>query len=154
VSPPPVEYIDASECHPLRRAVLRAGDPAAVVDWPEDSAAGAFHLGVRSDATLVAVASFAPVATPMRPRAQAWQLRGMAVEPARQRCGYGVALLDAALTRLRAKGADVLWANARDTAVGFYVRYGMRVVGDGFVQPDTGLPHHVVVLDLADNHDH
>jgi hypothetical protein len=42
----------------------------------------------------------------------------------------------------------VLWANARDTALGFYVSYGMHVVGDGFVATP-GLPHHVVVLDLV-----
>ena len=110
--------------------------------------AGAFHLAVRSDNAIVAVASFAPMATPHRPGTRAWQLRGMAVEPTRQRHGYGVALLDAAIGRLRAAGADVLWANARDSALGFYVRYGMHVVGDGFVAAP-GLPHHVVVFDLV-----
>jgi GNAT superfamily N-acetyltransferase len=151
VSRPPVERVEARECHALRRAVLRTGDAAAMVDWPEDAAPGAFHLAVREKATLVAVASFAPVATPLRPAARAWQLRGMAVEPARQGHGLGAALLDAALEHLRAVGAEVLWANARDSALGFYVGHGMTVEGDGFVQPDTGLPHHVVLLDLLDD---
>jgi GNAT superfamily N-acetyltransferase len=151
VSRAPVERVEASECHALRRAVLRDGDAAAVVDWPEDAAPGAFHIGVRKEATLIAVASFAPVATPLRPEARAWQLRGMAVEPAHQGRGHGATLLDAALWHLRAAGAEVLWANARDSALGFYVGHGMSVEGDGFVQPDTGLPHHVVVLDLLDD---
>jgi hypothetical protein len=42
----------------------------------------------------------------------------------------------------------VLWAKARDTAVGFYERLGMHAEGDGYVTPDTGLPHHTVILDL------
>jgi GNAT superfamily N-acetyltransferase len=73
----------------------------------------------------------------------------MAVDAARQRRGYGVVLLDAADGRLRSAGADVLWANARDTAVEFYVRYGMHVAGEGFMVPELGLPHHTVVFDLA-----
>ena len=71
----------------------------------------------------------------------------MAVEPAQQGHGYGAALLDAAIARLRAAGARVLWANARDSALGFYVRGGMTVAGDGFVAA-LGLPHHVVLLEL------
>lgn len=143
-----VESIEAEDCYALRRSVLRDGDPDASVSWPEDSAAGAFHLAVRADGVVIAAASFAPAATPHRPDARAWQLRGMAVEPAQQRRGYGELLLDAALGRLRAAGADVLWANARDSAIGFYARCGMQVVGDGFVAA-LGLPHHVVVLDLV-----
>jgi GNAT superfamily N-acetyltransferase len=119
-----------------------------VVDWPEDALPGAFHLAVRTDGSVVAVASFAPVATPHRPGTRSWQLRGMAVEPTQQRHGYGVAMLVAAVSRLRTAGAQVLWASARDSALEFYQRFGMRVVGDGYVAA-LGLPHHVVVLDLV-----
>jgi GNAT superfamily N-acetyltransferase len=148
VSRTSVENIEAADCYSLRRAVLRGGDPTADVAWPEDSAPGAFHLAARADDAVVAVASFAPAATLHRPGTRSWQLRGMAVEPARQRHGYGVVLLDAGTGRLRSAGAEVLWANARDSALAFYVRYGMRVVGDGFVVAALDLPHHVVVLDL------
>jgi hypothetical protein len=41
-----------------------------------------------------------------------------------------------------------VWANARDSALGFYERAGFTVAGDGFVTDDTRLPHHAVVLDL------
>jgi hypothetical protein len=41
----------------------------------------------------------------------------------------------------------VVWAKARDTALGFYLRLGWVVVGEGFVY--NGLPHHTAVLDLA-----
>jgi predicted GNAT family N-acyltransferase len=43
-------------------------------------------------------------------------------------------------------GARRLWANGRDTALGFYERFGFRVVGDGIVL--SGLPHHRIELDL------
>ena len=55
----------------------------------------------------------------------------------------------APMERLRAAGYTVLWANARDTALGFYERVGMHVEGNGYVTTETGLPHHTVVLDLT-----
>jgi hypothetical protein len=42
----------------------------------------------------------------------------------------------------------VVWANARDRALAFYEREGFVVVGDGFVDATTQLPHHVVVSRL------
>ena len=62
--------------------------------------------------------------------------------------GIGRELLDAAMERLRNAGFEGLWANARDTALPFYRRLGMDVVGEGFMTSDTKLPHHVVVRDL------
>lgn len=143
-----VEDVDVSACYALRRAVLRDGDANAEVRWPEDLMPGAFHLAVRSGGAVIAVASFAPVATPYRPGARSWQLRGMAVDHAQQRRGYGIVLLDAAIGRLQAAGAHVLWASARDSALEFYQRFGMQVVGDEYVAA-LGLPHHVVVLDFT-----
>ena len=51
------------------------------------------------------------------------------------------AVVDAA----RNRGAEVLWANGRDTALGFYERIGFRVDGDGFVDDEMHLEHHVVL---------
>lgn len=147
----PVEVVElsAAECHPLRRQVLRDADPDAVVTFPEDDRAGAFHLGARDGGVLLGVASFAPSPTDLAPGRDAWQLRGMAVTTARQRTGAGRAILAAAFDRLRAAGAEVLWANARDSALPFYERLGMTVEGDGFMAGPKGtIPHHVVRIDL------
>jgi hypothetical protein len=56
----------------------------------------------------------------------------------------GRAVLVAALARLEEDGASLLWANARDSALGFYERCGFEVVPPSFVDPDSGLPHTVV----------
>ncbi len=145
---PTVVEIPAVMTHDLRRRVLRDGDPAAEVRFPHDDDPGALHLGVVDAGELVAVATACPVPTPWREGRRAAQLRGMAVEPARQGRGVGRLLLDAAVARLVTAGIEVLWANARDSALGFYETYGMSVVGEGFLTADTGLPHHVVLLDL------
>jgi GNAT superfamily N-acetyltransferase len=144
-----VEEIAVADTYDLRRRVLRDGRPDAVVVFGGDDRPGAFHLGIRNEGSLLAVASFNPEPAPSRPGRRAVRLRGMAVDPACQRRGLGGLLMDDALGRLRGDGVEVLWANARDSALGFYRRFGMEMVGDGFVTPETGLPHHVVVTDLG-----
>ena len=46
-------------------------------------------------------------------------------------------------------GARYASANARDTALRFYQDHGFGVLGDGFVEPVTRLPHHLVVRRLG-----
>ncbi len=143
-----VEEIPAEATHDLRWRILRGSRPGAPVVFPEDSRPGAFHLAVRDDDTILAVASFSTETTPHRPGRSAIRLRGMAVDGLFQQHGIGRFLVTTVVDRLRAEGVDVLWCNARDSAGGFYARLGFEVVGDGFVVPESGIAHHVMVLDL------
>ena len=143
-----VREITASDTHALRREVLRGGNPASDVRFEQDDDPDTFHLGAFADGELVATATFTPAETPYRSGVQAWQLRGMAVDATHQGQGIGAQILAAAADRLRARGVHVLWCNARDTALGFYDGLGFIVHGEGFVTGDSGLPHHVMVLDL------
>jgi GNAT superfamily N-acetyltransferase len=144
-----VVEVAVATTYSLRRSVLRADDPAADVAFAQDGRPGAWHLAALDGDEVVGVLSTAPAGTPWRPERPAAQLRGMAVAFDRQGTGIGSALLDAACTRLRGEGVAVVWANARDTALAFYEHHGFTVVGEGFVTADTGLPHHVIMLDLA-----
>jgi GNAT superfamily N-acetyltransferase len=119
----------------LRSRVLREGRTHD--GFPEDDEPATLHLGAVVDEVLVGVATFVPGDDGW------WQLRGMAVEPGQQGRGIGLALLADAERRLRAAGAAGMWANGRDTALGFYERAGWVVEGDGYVLVD--LPHHRVV---------
>lgn len=144
-----VREVPAEATHDLRRQVLRDGAVDADVHFPEDDLPGAFHLAALDRAgRVVGVATWAPVATERRPGRAAWRLRGMAVEPDLQGGGVGARLLAASLARLEARGAEVLWADGRDSALSFYERHGWAVEGDGYVTA-IGIPHHTVVLDLA-----
>ena len=140
--------IGAGDTHGLRRRLLRDNWTESDVAFPEDTAPGALHLGVMDDEdALMAVGSFSPQATPHRAGWRAAKLRGMAVEPTVQRSGVGRLLIDAAVDRLRAEGFEVIWANGRDSALGFYRRLGWEVAGEGFLN-ENGIPHHVVVTEL------
>ena len=143
-----VEEVPAEATHDLRWRILRGSRPDAVVVFPEDDRPGAFHLAVRHDQATLAVASFSLEETPHRPGRPAVRLRGMAVDRPFQQHGIGRLLVTTVIDRLRAGGVAVLWCNARDSAGGFYARLGFEVVGEGFVLPESGIPHHVMLLDL------
>jgi thiamine transport system ATP-binding protein len=142
---PRVVELAPTATHGLRRAVLREGRADAAVTFDGDDDAGTLHLGVAlPDGTLVAVSSWMWRPCPHEPGPRDRQLRGMAVDGSRQGGGFGADLLAAGVARARHDGAGAVWANARDSALGFYLRHGFEVVGDGFVDVATGLPHHVV----------
>jgi thiamine transport system ATP-binding protein len=144
-----VVEVPAPATHDLRRRVLRDGTSSDVVEFRGDDAPDVVHLAaLGADGDVVGVVTMLSAPCPHRPGRNSRQLRGMAVDPAWQRRQVGAALLRAFVERARAGGAEVVWANARDSALGFYERAGFTVAGDGFVTADTHLPHHAVVLDL------
>jgi GNAT superfamily N-acetyltransferase len=145
-----IRPIAAAATHPLRKSVLRDNSPSAVLVFDGDDEPTTFHLGAFHGDELVGIASFVDRPCSNTPDAKrAVQLRGMAVAPTLQSGGVGRVLLSVAIERLRADGVAVLWANARDAALGFYRgRLGMTVGDDAFVDATTGLAHHRVWLRL------
>jgi predicted GNAT family N-acyltransferase len=140
-----VEESDADTTYPLWRDVLREGRPVARLEDPS----GTFHLAARSSSgVLVGVVRFSPAACPWRPEARApWQLRGMATSAGARGTGAGRALVTEGLARVAAGGGDLVWCDARLTAVGFYERMGFAVVTEEFVKPEGG-PHLGMVIAL------
>lgn len=67
---------------------------------------------------------------------------------AEYRGGVGARLLDAVVEAALNEGAKGLWANARQAAVGLYVRGGWEVVGGPWEKPGVGT-HRFVVLSSA-----
>ena len=69
-----------------------------------------------------------------------------------QGTGVGGLLLEAGCRRQAAAGTTLVWARARDAALGFYLHHGFQVEGEGFIDAATHLPHHLVVRQLAIRH--
>lgn len=141
-----VVEIAADDTYELRLQVLRNDTPSAIVTFAEDDLPGTFHLGVRdADNHLVAVSTW--ILRPFREE-PAVQLRGMATAARVRGQGAGVILLEAGCRRAAAT-APLVWARARDTALGFYLRHGFVVDGEGFIDEQTMKPHHVIVRRLT-----
>ena len=141
--------VDAADTHALRRFVLRRGTPTDEVNFVTDRQPGTRHLAIRdADGDLIATSTWFESTAPTAPEARAVQLRAMAVHDDHQGRGLGAILIAAGAAHATAIGAEMLWANARDSALGFYERQGFEAVGDGFLTADTRIPHHVVVRRL------
>lgn len=140
-----VVTVTAAEIRELRRHVLRRGTPTDNVKLPADDAADTVHLAIRDRGAIVATSTWSEARCALRPETRAVQLRAMAVHDDHQRRGLGAVLVAAGVSHAQHLGVRMVWANARDTALDFYVAQGFEVVGDGFLTEDTRIPHHVVI---------
>lgn len=139
-----VVEISASDTHPLRTSVLRRGTVSSEVTFDGDE--HGFHLGAFDGAALIGISSWLPLE-----HAPGFRLRGMATDPTRRGEGIGAHLLTAGVAIATDRGATVVVANARVSALGFYLRHGFETVGDVYVDSDTtGLPHQRIELTIGD----
>lgn len=143
-----VERVTFEDIHDLRVRVLRKGTPVAHATYPEDSYDDVVHLAIRRDGNVVATSTWFSKECPEVPRVPALQLKGMAVDDSLQITGYGRALIDAGISLAEERHAQLVWARARDSAMGFYEKCGFTVVGDGFIDEPTAMPHHIVIRQI------
>lgn len=144
-----IREISAEETYPVRRPVLRPGRPAEECVFGGDELSSTLHLGVFLGEKLVAVASFMQQQNALFEAHLQYQLRGMAVLEDLQKMGLGEELLLAGEKLLKERFKKLLlWFNARETAIGFYEKYGYQTRGDLFMIPNV-CPHIVMYKQLT-----
>ena len=143
-----VEEVDVADVLELRRRVLPDGTPSDEPGFEGDDDPTTAHLVVRDDNGAV-VATFDVDRPPVsgRPDVVTVQLPSWRWAATSRATGWAACSSPPGRTGT-ARGARLMWANARDTALGFYAAHGFEVVGDGFVTTDSALPHHRVVRPL------
>ncbi|PSW20889.1 N-acetyltransferase [Photobacterium sanctipauli] len=122
-----IERIDAELTLPIRHHVLW---PKKSIDFcrvPDD--ANGLHYGVYQENQLVCVAS-------VFIDGQTARLRKFATLPEYQGQGMGTALIKAVIEQLVANGVTTFWCDARESAQGFYHRFGMAPQGERFYKGD------------------
>ncbi len=70
------------------------------------------------------------------------QLRQMAVKDNLQRKGVGASIIGFAETLSKDKGYKKIMMHARDSAIGFYEKFGYVSKGDAFIE--VNVPHHIM----------
>lgn len=143
-----VTSVGLTDIMQLRVAVLRKGTPATDCNYPEDAYPDVVHFGIIRDGITIATSSWFMKECPEKPSVAAMQLKGMAVAAELQGAGLGALLIDAGMALAKERGATIAWARARDSAMGFYERFGFTSTGEGFVDGPTAMPHHIVVRTL------
>lgn len=143
-----VHPIQVSEARPLRWQVLRQNQPFEKTVYPEDELSDSLHLGAFLEGELAGVCTICRAAPPGEAAPNAWRLRGVAVAEAARHKSLGSRLVLSCLEHARAKGGDMVWANARTEALDFYRSLGFIVQGEEY-QTDSG-PHYLVSRLLPD----
>jgi len=137
-----VREVNVAAIIDLRHRILRAGLPRSTAIFPGDEDAAAIHLAAFDGDQLLGCATL------HRRADKTYQLRGMAVDSARQRTGVGQLLLAEAERRAVANAAPSIWANCRTPAVPFYEKNGWKIVSDEFVIETAG-PHFKMIKSLS-----
>jgi GNAT superfamily N-acetyltransferase len=125
---PTIEAITPAQTYALRHAVLWPDKPPAYVQLPDDDEGQ--HFGARVGGEVRAVISLFVGADGVA------RFRKFATDPAWQGRGLGTALLHHVMSVAQAKGAHVLWCDARQSTLAFYQRFGLAPEGDVFYKGD------------------
>ena len=147
-APDEIVALPTAEVLDLRVRVLRRGTPFTHANYPEDEYPDVVNFCMVRDGSPVGTSTWFSKECPEMPGVPAVQLKGMAVDDALQGTGVGARLISRGLEHARSLSASVVWARARDSALYFYEARGFRVVGEGFMDGPTAMPHHIVVIDL------
>lgn len=125
--PVTIRPIAAADTYALRHAVLWPDKPTSYVALPEDEAG--YHFGAFIGEELVSVISLFVSGTEAR-------FRKFATDPTYQNQGIGSQLLAHTIATATAAGARTIWCDARQTALAFYQRFGLRPEGTVFYKGD------------------
>ena len=138
-----IKKISPFETIIVRHPVLRAGKPIESCNFEGDDLPSTVHFGLNLQNQLIAVISAFEVKNKLFTEENQYQIRGMAVLEEFQKSGFGEQLLNYCENQIRLKKGELIWFNARETAVGFYKKSGYEIIGGQFEIPDVG-PHYVL----------
>ena len=149
-----VRRVSAEAVRPLRHQVLwphKASPEVCVI--PEDDDSTARHLAAFNHAgVIVGVCSLFcqrsarfPAAIPAEEAV--YRLRVMGTAPEVRGLGAGAALITKACEEAKALGAEWLWCDARQIALGFYERMGFEFLSETYDVSEIG-PHRMMARRL------
>ncbi|HEX2787194.1 MAG TPA: GNAT family N-acetyltransferase [Ignavibacteria bacterium] len=140
-----IKQINIEQIIPLRAKILRNGITEKS-RFPHDEDETTIHFGVIENDNVVSIASLYKE-NYKNTTGTGYRLRGMATENELQNKGYGNAILNNLIEKVKELNGDYIWCNARSTAVNFYLKNNFEIISDEFGMPDIG-PHFVMMLRL------
>ena len=130
-----IKYIDT---FPVRSAVLRQGKPIETCFFLGDDAVGTTHFGLFIENNIIGVASVFTSNNENFDNKTQLQLRGMAILKEHQNMGFGKLLIEEIFNFIESTQVELLWFNARETAVSFYEKLGCIKKGNSFEITEIG----------------
>lgn len=130
-----INYLDT---FPVRSAVLRQGKPIETCFFLSDDAVGTAHFGLYNENNIIGVASVFTSNNENFDIKNQFQLRGMAILEEYQSTGFGKLLIEEIFNFIKINQVELLWFNARETAVPFYEKLECTKKGTSFEIPEIG----------------
>lgn len=140
-----VKQISPEETYEIRRKVLRRNISLTEKN-DDDLLDTTFHFGGFLNNKLIGIATFMQNDNDNFEGYQ-YRLRGMATIDEYQGNGIGSIVLSESIKFLKEKNVDVLWCNARTSALKFYQKLGFKVKGTEFDIHLIG-PHYVMYINI------
>ena len=141
-----IKKITPEQTYDIRQEVLRKG-----IDLPSefqgDSDEHTFHLGGFVEDELIGVSSFMKTSNSQFSEPQ-YQLRGMATLEKARGMGCGKLMLNYAIKMLIEKKTTILWCNAREVALNFYLKQNFKIKGGSYRIPNIGV-HYCMYIRLS-----
>jgi ribosomal protein S18 acetylase RimI-like enzyme len=127
-----INEIEACDTIVLRQKVLRPNFTLEECNYPGDSDISTHHLGCFINNDLSGIVSIYSRSNKDIHPGVGFQIRAMATSENARGKGIGLKLLSAAEIIAFNSEADYIWANARASAIGFYIKAGYKVFGEEF----------------------
>lgn len=144
-----IQIISSKDTLPLRNEILRPGKDVSTCIFEGDDAPSTRHFGAIDEVgNVVGVVSVYRKNNTATEAESAYQIRAMATGPACRGQGVGRLLLAAVEEHAKSEGSSLIWANARSSAIGFYIKAGYSLASSEFNIGGVG-PHYLVVKPLA-----
>ena len=133
-----IKDINWEETIPVRHRVLWPNKLSEFCHIDDDS--DGWHFGYYLGDELVSVAS-------VYPNREKARLRKFATLVGAQGKGIGTELLTHIISTIKARGITRFWCDARESATGFYERFGMRREGERFFKSE--VPYFKMSMELT-----
>ena len=133
-----IKEVSWEETIPIRHRVLWPNKPPRFCHIKNDN--NGWHFGFYIEQQLISVAS-------VYPSMESAQLRKFATLEEAQGRGVGTALLEHIISTVKEKGVRHFWCDARETAIGFYERFGMHREGERFYK--SNIPYFKMSVDFT-----
>lgn len=141
-----IQKVGAKEVLEIRQKVLRPGKPEESCTFAKDEEASSFHFIITVASIKTGILSLLKERHPEFQEQKQYRLRGMAVLPAYRGKSLGKELIDYSIKKL--PETDLIWFNARLSAVDFYKKQNFQTKGETFDIPGVG-PHVLMFKKLS-----
>lgn len=134
-----IAKITSVETYSVRISVLRRGKNLETCPFDGDNLSTTAHFGMYFDTALVGIVSVFKINHPAFAILNQFQIRGMAVLDNHQHQGFGKRLIQQAENHATLLNANLIWMNARENAMPFYLKLGYEISGTSFIIDGIGI---------------